>query len=131
MLSAVRVAGQQQDASGGGDDEQQADQGLLDVGPAPLAEGQQRRCAQCGEAGGELRRETTPQFVQMNKARDNDTQGGNLGHREVDEDDAAPQYRNAQGHVGGEHHQPGSEGRQQQGGIGRRRAHRARLTAGP
>jgi hypothetical protein len=107
VLTAVRVVGQQQDASSGRQHEYDADKRFLDFGPAPVSPVQDPCGDECSADGRDLHHEATcfpPHCVRGDNAESCD-----LSDREVDEDNAAAQDFLPERHVRTQHQQTGKE----------------------
>jgi len=105
MLAAVRVAGEQQQASARRQHEQHADQRLLDLRPAALGPGQHQGSEQRRRQRRHLNRPALR--LEPHRVRRNDANSGDLRDRQVDENDPAIEHLGAQRHVRGQHQQPG------------------------
>lgn len=110
VLAAVGVFGEQNDRQRGRGNEGDADHRLLHARFAGVAPAQKSRTQQGGAHRGGL---YTPGALHPGGMRHNHPQAGDLGDRQVEENDPALQNFGAQGHVGGEHQEAGGECGQQ------------------
>ena len=99
VLTALRIAGQQQDLGGGGEHEYHADDRLLDFRPFALSV-QVSRSAPSRAAASAETCTATPCGSKPTKSAVHHADSGDLGDGDVDEHDAAGQHLHAQRHVG-------------------------------
>ncbi len=102
------IIGQEQDAAGRGQHEEGADQRLLNLREAALGPGEEQGAGDSSRSRGQLHPEARE--VKVHPIGRDDTQAGDLGHCQIDEDDASRQHLASHGHVGRQHEDPRQHG---------------------